>query len=224
MWCHAMWSDSLLSSTEALRNLDVHHEHFKALTELGMISAVAWGADGEPRFSKNQTYKLRTQRQRLRAIIGDNFGKRRHARRYTSDVGPMPYYPYDGPGQAAWARRRLELEPRLWRSREARREIDAVMRVYERAARREFSDGRYFDPDARVRAVAKITREQLHNLIWSKPMAPAATEVGMTETPLRQLCYECCIPTPPRGYFNFQDPVDRPPRTPLPAFPKRRLK
>lgn len=75
---------------------------------------------------------------------------------------------------------------------------------------------------ARLRAAAKITREQLYDLIWSKPMDPAATDVGMTETPLRQLCYESCIPTPGRGYFNFRDPVDRPPRTPLPTFPERR--
>ncbi|WNV09605.1 hypothetical protein [Tardiphaga sp. 709] len=218
-----------MTSTEAIGVLGFHHEHFKALVEIGFLAAVAYGDDGQPRFSKNQVEDLRrdpSKYEQLRAVISDNFG-RFGARRGSRDrvkERPTPHYPYDTPGQAAWARRRQELAPRLWRCREARREVDAVVQVHERAAGQQFQDNRYFDPDARVRAVAKITREQLYKLIWSKPMDPAATEVGMTETPLRQLCYECCIPTPPRGFFNFNDRVDRPPRTPLPVFPKRQLK
>lgn len=75
---------------------------------------------------------------------------------------------------------------------------------------------------ARVQSVTKMSREQLHKLVWLKPMDALAIDLGMTETPLRQLCSDCCIPTPGRGHFNFQDPIDRPPITPLPIFPKRR--
>lgn len=222
-----MWSDSPLRSRDASHSLDMHHEHFKALVEIGIISPIGYGDDGEPRFSKKLIDKLSSEKVRLREIIDDNFKKRRRPRedRWGEPwEPPTAHYPYDSPGQAAWARRRHELGARLWRGHDARREVNAVKRVNERSARKAYSADLHFDPSLRVFAATHLTREQLYDLVWARIMDEVATLVGMTETPLRQLCVDSFIPIPTRGHFNFLDPIDRPPDTPLPMFPKPRLK
>jgi hypothetical protein len=223
-----MWTDNLITSTEAINWLGFHHEHFKAIVEIGFLAPVAYGDDRKPRFSKNQVEALRRdplKYEQLREVISDNFGRfgsRRGRKAWERANDPTRHHPYASPGQAAWARRRQELASRVSRSGEAWREIDAVLVVHERNARERFRKDLWYDADTAPMRAIKRTREELWELVWSKPMDTVATELGTTETPLRNLCAECFVPTPGRGHFKFKDPVDRPPRTPLPQFPRSR--
>ncbi len=47
--------------------------------------------------------------------------------------------------------------------------------------------------------VVHVTREQLYELAWSKPMTKVAVEFGMTSTALKKHCRRLNVPTPPRG-------------------------
>jgi hypothetical protein len=46
-----------------------------------------------------------------------------------------------------------------------------------------------------------LTRRELHNLVWSKPMLRIAEEFGVTGTGLAKICARHRVPTPPRGYW-----------------------
>jgi hypothetical protein len=220
-----MWSDSLVTSTEAIGMLRLHHEHFKTLVEIGIIPPVAWGADGTPRFSKTKVLSFREpeEAERLQDVLAENFEPRGRSIDPSGNAwAPRPHYPFDNFEQEVWARRRHRLGGRYSRAKDSDREIEAAVRRIAAEAAKAFSKNLHFDADARVQGAAKVSREELHKLVWSKPMDALAIDLGMTETPLRQLCNDCCIPTPGRGHFKLQDPIDRPPMTPLPMFPKRR--
>lgn len=222
-----MWSDSLVTSTEAIGTLRLHHEQFKTLVEIGIIPPVAWAADGSPRFSKQKVISFRApeEAERLEAVLAENFEPRGGMIDPAGKAwAPRPHYPFDNFEQEVWARRRHRLGNRYSRSKNSKHEIDTAVRRIASAAAKAYNEGLHFDADMRVQIVAKVSREELHKLVWSKPMDALATDLGTTETPLRQLCNDCCIPTPGRGHFNFQDLIDRPPMTPLPMFPKRRSK
>lgn len=46
-----------------------------------------------------------------------------------------------------------------------------------------------------------ISRKELYNLVWSKPMTKAAADFGISDVGLRKVCVRNLIPTPPLGYW-----------------------
>lgn len=46
-----------------------------------------------------------------------------------------------------------------------------------------------------------MTRQELYNLVWSKPMTHIAKEFGMSDVAVRKHCKRMDIPTPPVGYW-----------------------
>ena len=46
-----------------------------------------------------------------------------------------------------------------------------------------------------------MTRQELYDLVWSKPMTHAAKKFGISDVALRKTCVKHNIPTPPLGYW-----------------------
>ena len=46
-----------------------------------------------------------------------------------------------------------------------------------------------------------VSREELYELVWSKPMIKVAADYGVTGTALKKTCDRHHIPTPERGYW-----------------------
>ena len=46
-----------------------------------------------------------------------------------------------------------------------------------------------------------VTRRELYDLVWSRPMMHIAAEFGVSGTGLAKICNRYAIPTPPRGYW-----------------------
>ena len=46
-----------------------------------------------------------------------------------------------------------------------------------------------------------LTRRELYDLVWSKPMMRVAEQFGITGTGLAKICKRSAIPIPPRGYW-----------------------
>jgi integrase len=53
----------------------------------------------------------------------------------------------------------------------------------------------------------QLTWEELHELVWSKPLTRGAREVGISDQGLRKMCHRMQVPLPPQGYWNC--PPDR---------------
>ena len=47
-----------------------------------------------------------------------------------------------------------------------------------------------------------MTRRQLYDLIWSKPMRDAAAEIAISDVGLKKVCVRHRVPVPPQGYWN----------------------
>jgi hypothetical protein len=47
-----------------------------------------------------------------------------------------------------------------------------------------------------------MTRRQLYDLIWSKPMRDAAADIGISDVGLKKVCIRHRVPVPPQGYWN----------------------
>ncbi len=65
----------------------------------------------------------------------------------------------------------------------------------------------------------EFTRQELYDLVWSKPMKRVASELGVDTWPLTSLLRRAGIPTPPPGYWmmkEFGKPVVQPPLPPAP--------
>src|SRR5688572_26267959 len=45
-----------------------------------------------------------------------------------------------------------------------------------------------------------LTRKQIYDLVWSRPMRDVARELGFSDVGLKKLCRRNGIPTPPQGY------------------------
>lgn len=56
-----------------------------------------------------------------------------------------------------------------------------------------------------------ITREELYDLVWKKPISKLAVELGISDVGLSKICRRHEVPTPPRGYWarleaGYKDP------------------
>lgn len=80
--------------------------------------------------------------------------------------------------------------------------------------------------------VLQLTRQELYDLVWGKPMRQIATEVDCSDVALAKMCRSLRIPVPWRGYWRQLETGGRPRRPPLPAstagmgtitLPKRRI-
>ncbi len=63
-----------------------------------------------------------------------------------------------------------------------------------------------------------LTREQLYELVWSKPMQHLAKEYGVSDRGMAKLCARMQVPVPPRGYWARKRSGYKVDRPPLPAF------
>jgi hypothetical protein len=64
------------------------------------------------------------------------------------------------------------------------------------------------------RSHLSLTREQLYELVWSKPMQHIAKDYGVSDRAMAKLCARNQVPVPPRGYWaknNSGYKVGRPP-------------
>ncbi|MBM3091634.1 hypothetical protein GFB56_12505 [Ensifer sp. T173] len=46
-----------------------------------------------------------------------------------------------------------------------------------------------------------LTREELHDLVWSTPILKLSQEYGLSDRGLAKICVRHLVPTPPRGYW-----------------------
>lgn len=62
--------------------------------------------------------------------------------------------------------------------------------------------------------MSRMTRRQLYDLVWSKPMRDAAREVGLSDVGLKKVCVRHEVPVPPQGYWNRVHAGQTPTATP----------
>ena len=68
-----------------------------------------------------------------------------------------------------------------------------------------------------------LTRQDLYELVWSKPMSELARDVGISDVALAKRCRKLGIPVPGRGYWARVSAGQSPRRPPLKAREKRPL-
>lgn len=61
------------------------------------------------------------------------------------------------------------------------------------------------------------SREDLYNIVWSKPMMNLAEDFGISGRGLAKLCERLKVPVPPRGYWRKVSLGQRIKKTPLPS-------
>ena len=61
-----------------------------------------------------------------------------------------------------------------------------------------------------------VTRKELYELIWSKPMTQVAKDFDVSDVWISKICKEANIPRPPVGYWQRLDAGKNPKKTPLP--------
>lgn len=62
-----------------------------------------------------------------------------------------------------------------------------------------------------------LTRKELYELIWSKPMTQVAKDFDVSDVWISKICKEADIPRPPVGYWQKLNAGKNPKKTPLPA-------
>jgi hypothetical protein len=67
-----------------------------------------------------------------------------------------------------------------------------------------------------MRERVKLTRKQLYDLVWEKPISALASELSISDVGLAKLCHRYDIPTPSRGYWAKVRAGARPKQSPLP--------
>ena len=68
------------------------------------------------------------------------------------------------------------------------------------------------------RSHLSLTRQQLYELVWSKPMHHLAKDYGVSDRAMAKLCARNQVPVPPRGYWAKKNSGQKVVRPPLPAF------
>jgi hypothetical protein len=66
-----------------------------------------------------------------------------------------------------------------------------------------------------------LTRQELYDLVWAKPMVQVAAELGMSDVGLAKRCRAVSVPVPPRGYWARKKAGQNPRR---PKLPKHRTR
>ncbi len=61
-----------------------------------------------------------------------------------------------------------------------------------------------------------LTREELYELVWSKPKTALAKEFGLSDVALGKICASARVPVPPRGYWAARAAGKQVRRIPLP--------
>jgi AcrR family transcriptional regulator len=64
-----------------------------------------------------------------------------------------------------------------------------------------------------------LSRRDLHDLVWSQPMASAAAGLGLSLNGLAKICDRVLVPYPGRGYWGRSVPARPAARAPLPPAP-----
>jgi hypothetical protein len=70
------------------------------------------------------------------------------------------------------------------------------------------------------RPAQKVTREQLYEQVWARPVRTVAVDYGISDVALAKICKKLDVPRPPVGYWNRVQHGQSPPRLALP--PRRR--
>jgi AcrR family transcriptional regulator len=65
----------------------------------------------------------------------------------------------------------------------------------------------------------QLTRDQLYQVIWSKPLTAVAKELGISGNALAKICNRLMIPYPPRGYWAKKRNGTETAKPPLPPAP-----
>lgn len=68
----------------------------------------------------------------------------------------------------------------------------------------------------------KLSRQELYDLVWSKPITHASKELGISDVMLGRICRERHVPCPPRGYWAKLSSAKlskKPTQIPLPDLP-----
>lgn len=65
----------------------------------------------------------------------------------------------------------------------------------------------------------RITRDELFELVWSKPTSQAARELGISDVGLANICRRMGVPKPGRGYWVKRASGQQPLKESLPAGP-----
>ena len=68
-----------------------------------------------------------------------------------------------------------------------------------------------------------LSREDLYELVWSKPMRDLAKDFGISDVGLAKRCRRLGIPVPGRGYWARIDAGQQPYRPKLPAWDPQRF-
>ncbi len=72
--------------------------------------------------------------------------------------------------------------------------------------------------------VAKLTREQLYELLWSTPTRKLAAAFGLSDVGLAKVCKKHHIPRPPLGYWAKKEHGKHVDQIPLPTLNDEKLK
>lgn len=63
-----------------------------------------------------------------------------------------------------------------------------------------------------------LSRQDLYELVWSKPVTEVAKEIGLSDVAVAKRCRQVQVPVPPRGYWARVSAGQTPRRTPLPKY------
>lgn len=63
-----------------------------------------------------------------------------------------------------------------------------------------------------------LSREELYNLVWAKPMTEVAKDFQISDRAMAKVCARNQVPVPPRGYWAKKNAGITVPKSPLPGF------
>ncbi|WFU58327.1 hypothetical protein QA639_12840 [Bradyrhizobium pachyrhizi] len=77
--------------------------------------------------------------------------------------------------------------------------------------------------DDRRSSASTVSRDELYEQVWSRPVTRVAADYGVTSTALKKTCKRHKIPTPKRGYWATLEHRKPAPKTTLPKLNDTRL-
>jgi AcrR family transcriptional regulator len=75
-----------------------------------------------------------------------------------------------------------------------------------------------------ARKATAITRNELYQRVWSKPLSAVAKDIGVSGNALAKICNRLLVPYPSRGYWSKAHVGKAPDRPPLPPAPEIQAK